>query len=108
MFEIKYETFQLFISKIDANKLKVFIFRNLFDDIQYFDDDHWKEIIFKYLSEVKQFCFQYYKYFDYEYESPPLLGERNQFISSFWIQWQLVFEVKTEHQSITDSVGSYE
>jgi len=108
MYEIKYEEFEIFISKLDA-KLKVFTFATLSEDILYFDAVRWEEIILKYLPyvQVKQFCVLYNEYINYDYASPTHLGELDQFISPFWIERQLGYEVKTERECITYTICAY-
>ena len=61
MYEIKYEEFEIFISKIDT-KVKVFTFITLSEDILYFDAIRWKQIISKYLPELKRLFLVYLQF----------------------------------------------
>ena len=107
MFEIKYEEFEIFISKLNA-KLKSFVCIILSDDILYFNATQWEEIIIKYFPDIKNFCFLYNECIFDDYEPLTYLGEADEFLSSFWIERKWGYEVTIERQSIMYSISTYE
>jgi hypothetical protein len=106
IYEIKFDKFEIFISKIDS-KLKVLSLTTLSEDVVYLDDDRWEELILKYMPQLEKFYFQYYEHIDYENQFPICLQEPNQFNSSFWIQRQWMYEVKIEREDIIYSIYPY-
>lgn len=82
---------KIYISKIGL-KLKTFRCFTYSEDPHFLDANQWKKLIKKYLPQLKEFVFHYHEIV----ESPEYLGERNQFLSSFWIerQWQLEIQMK--------------
>jgi hypothetical protein len=107
MSEIKYEEFEIFISKLNV-KLKGFTCIILSEDVLYFDATRWKEIIMKYLPNLKEFWFLDNEYIDYEYQPTTYLGEPDRFLSSFWIERQWGYEATIECKSIMYSISVYE
>jgi hypothetical protein len=93
----------MFLRQIDS-KLKVLSFTTQHEDISYLDANRWKEIILKYLSQLEEFHLQYYE--DCRKDSL-YCGKSNQFISSFWIKRQWIFEVQRNLENIIYSVGPY-
>jgi hypothetical protein len=107
MYEIEYEEFEIFITKIGF-KLKAFRCFTLSEDLHFLDAIQWEELIKKYLPQLKEFTFQYREYADDEYQSPEYLGEPNQFISSFWIERQWEYQVEFERNYIIYAIYRYE
>jgi hypothetical protein len=107
MYEIEYEKFEIYISKIGL-KLKTFRCFTLSEDLYFLDAIRWEELIKKYLPQLKEFVFQYREYADNEYQSPEYIGKQNQFISSFWIERQWEFQVQFDRNYIIYAIYPYE
>ncbi len=101
-----FDELELFISGIEW-KLKFLYITTKSKDVSYFDANRWEELILKYLPHLKVFHLQYDEFTIEEDELSIYLGEPNQFISSFWIERQWLFEVKIDYDLIMYSVCPY-
>jgi len=62
VYSAKFHIFEMFLRKIDS-KLKVLSFTTRHEGIIYLYANRWKEIILKYLFQLKEFYLQYYASF---------------------------------------------
>ncbi|CAF5122996.1 unnamed protein product, partial [Rotaria sp. Silwood1] len=74
----------------------------LHQDINFLHAYRWEQLILRYLSQLKKFSLKYYehKYLIYS-------EERSQFISSFWIERKLIFNVEINEYNILYLVCPY-
>ncbi|CAF5047992.1 unnamed protein product, partial [Rotaria sp. Silwood1] len=91
---INFDEFEIFIENIYSN-LKTLYVILLHQDITFLHAYKWEQLILRYLSQLKEFSLKYYehKYLIYS-------EERNQFISSFWIERKLIFNVEINEYNI--------
>lgn len=67
-----------------------------------------KKINFKKkFSKLEKFYFEYYEPIDEVNRSPWYLHKSDQFISSFWTEWQWLFEVEINYNSIIVLIHPY-
>jgi hypothetical protein len=83
---------EILIKKI-SSKLKVFHLSIRFMDINYFDCDLWERLILQYFPHLEKFYLNYSETTYNENQLGDYLGELDQFISSFWIEREWIFEV---------------
>ncbi len=102
---VTFNQFEIFITKLPS-KLKVLSFRTLSKDMTYLDANRWEELILKYLLNLEKFYLEYSVYFDNKYEAPICPGQKDKFISPFWIDRQWIFEAAIEDE-ITYSIRPY-
>ncbi|CAF4048302.1 unnamed protein product [Rotaria magnacalcarata] len=97
------DEFEILIRKIDA-KLKVLHITTQSNDLEFLNARQWKQLILKYFPQLDEFYLQYIDKFNIEYQ---YLGGCDQFLSSFWIERQWIFEVEIDHESITYFIRPY-
>ncbi|CAF1320502.1 unnamed protein product [Rotaria sp. Silwood1] len=98
---INFDEFEIFIKNI-YSKLKVLYVTFLYQDITFLYAYRWEQLILRYLSQLEKFSLKYY-----EYKYSIYSGERNQFISSFWIERKLIFNVEINENNILYLVCPY-
>ncbi|CAF0921623.1 unnamed protein product [Rotaria sordida] len=106
-YDLDFDQFEMFIRKIDA-KLQFLSFNTESEDINYLDAKRWEKLIMKYLPQLDKFYFQYHIYRDYENEYPVYRDQCDQFISSFWIDRQWLFNADIDYGFILYSIQPYE
>ncbi len=104
---MSFDVFQIFISKLNS-KLKVLSLNTMQEDIAYLDADRWEEFILKKLPQLEKFYFKYTAYLSENYETPMYFGQRDRFISSFWLQRQWILEIEVESENIIYSIRPYQ
>jgi hypothetical protein len=105
--KMSFDVFQIFISKLNS-KLKVLSLTTRQEDIAYLDADRWEEFILKKLPQLEKFYFKYSAYLSENYETPMYFGQRDRFISSFWLQRQWILEIEVESENIIYSIRPYQ
>ncbi|CAF0897618.1 unnamed protein product [Rotaria sordida] len=98
--------FQKFISKLNS-KIKILSLTTIVEDITYLDADRWESFILTKLLQLEKFYFKYSAYFAENYETPVYIGQRDQFISSFWLQRQWILDIEFEFENIIYSIRPY-
>jgi hypothetical protein len=99
---VSFDQLERLISRIDA-KLKILRLDIMSDDRAYVNAHRWEQLILHYFSGLEKF---YLKYFDFLYND---LQSRtvNQFVSSFWLERQWIFEAETESELTIYSIRPY-
>jgi len=98
---INFDEFEIFIKNI-YSKLKILYVTFLYQDITFLHAYRWEQLILRYLSQLEKFSLKYY-----ECRYPLYTGGRNQFISSFWIERKLIFQVEINENNILYLVCPY-
>ncbi|CAF4973866.1 unnamed protein product, partial [Rotaria sp. Silwood1] len=106
MHHVKFDEFEIFIRKI-CSTLKILHINIYSQDIAFLDAYQWEKLILKSLPQLEKFYLRYYERADRVYKYPIYNGEPNQFISSFWIERQWVFEAEINSESIIYLVHPY-
>ncbi|CAF4943442.1 unnamed protein product, partial [Rotaria sp. Silwood1] len=98
---INFDEFEIFIQNIYSN-LKTLDVTFLHQDINFLHAYRWEQLILRYLSQLKKFSLKYY-----EHKYSIYSGERNQFVSPFWIERKLIFNVEINEYNILYLVCPY-
>ncbi|CAF4992107.1 unnamed protein product, partial [Rotaria sp. Silwood1] len=98
---INFDEFEIFIENI-YSKLKTLYVTFLYQDITFLHAYRWEQLILRYLSQLKKFSLKYY-----EHKYSIYSGERNQFVSPFWIERKLIFNVEINEYNILYLVCPY-
>jgi len=106
IFDAKFNCFEIFVRKI-YSKLKFLRIIISSHDIDLFNASRWEQLILQSFTELEQFYLRYYEITDSQSQFPIYYGGQNQFISSFWIERQWIFQVKIDGKSIHYSVHPY-
>ncbi|CAF1332431.1 unnamed protein product [Rotaria sordida] len=104
---ILFDEFEIFINKLNS-KIKILSLTTTFEDIAYLDANRWEKFILTKLPQLEKFYFKYRAYFVEDYETPMYLGERDQFISSFWLQRRWILDIEVEFENIIYSIRPYQ
>ncbi|CAF2519258.1 unnamed protein product [Rotaria sp. Silwood2] len=105
--KISFDEFELFINKLNS-KIKVLSLTTIVEDIAYLDANRWEEFILTKLPQLEKFYFKYSAYFSENYQTPIYFGQRDQFISSFWLQRRWILEIEFEFENIIYSIRPYQ
>jgi hypothetical protein len=105
---VTFDQFEMFIRQIRP-KLKVLIFITLYGKMTNFDAYRWEQLIVRDLPLLEQFSLRHFEGTEGGEDYEPEINFRgsNPFLSSFWLERQWIFDVKTEDDSIIYSVGPY-
>jgi hypothetical protein len=77
------------------------------EDTTYLDANRWERFILENLPQLEKFYLKYNAHFEDNYETPIYFGERDQFISSFWLERQWILEVEIEFDNLVYSIHPY-
>ncbi|CAF3611719.1 unnamed protein product [Rotaria sp. Silwood1] len=105
--KISFDEFEIFINKLNS-KIKVLSLTTLVEDIAYLDANRWEEFILTKLPQLEKFYFKYSAYFAEDYQTSIYFGQRDQFISSFWLQRRWILEIEIEFENIIYSIRPYQ
>ncbi|CAF4047970.1 unnamed protein product [Rotaria sordida] len=103
---IKFDTFEIFLSKIDS-KIEILSFTTRYEDMTYLDANRWQSLILNKLSYLKIFDLNYYVSFQNGFENRLYHGKSNQFSSSFWIERKWICEIRKEYGGIMYLIHPY-
>ncbi|CAF1270950.1 unnamed protein product [Rotaria sordida] len=106
MYHAKFDEFEIFIRKIYST-LKVLHVNTYFQDITFLNASRWRKLILQSLPQSEEFYLRYYERAGPVYKYPIYNDQLNQFVSSFWIEQQWIFEVEINNESIIYLVGPY-
>ena len=98
---------KIFIEKLNS-KLKVFSLTTIVEDVTYLDANRWEELIRTKLPQLEKFYFQYSAYFEENDDTPLYFGQRNQFISPFWLQRRWILEIEVEFENVIYLIRPYQ
>ncbi|CAF3892652.1 unnamed protein product [Adineta steineri] len=89
---LNFDEFQLFVEQI-RSKLQILYVNFLKRDIRFLHADRWQKLLLENFSQLKKFslCYREPGYGD---NYPIYDGELNQFVSPFWIQRNLIFDIE--------------
>ncbi|CAF3939938.1 unnamed protein product [Rotaria sp. Silwood2] len=102
----KFDEFEIFIRKI-CSKLKILRVNTYSQDIAFLNAYRWEKLILQSLSQLEEFYLRYYERAGPVHKYPMYNGQLNQFVSSFWIERQWIFETEINSESIIYLVGPY-
>ncbi len=102
-----FDELEIFLSKFPL-KLKIFSLTTLTEDMNYLNANQWKYFILKYLPNLKKFYLHYSVYYDRNDQPQSYNYEKDQFISSFWIEQKWIYEIKIGFDQIIYSICPYE
>ncbi|CAF1337297.1 unnamed protein product [Rotaria sordida] len=105
--KMSFNVFEIFISKLNS-KIKVLSLTTIFEDIAYLDANRWENFILTKLPQLEKFYFKYSAYFEENYQTPMYFGQRDQFVSSFWLQRGWILEIEVEDENIIYSIRPYQ
>ncbi|CAF3773086.1 unnamed protein product [Rotaria sordida] len=105
--KMSFNIFRKFISKLNS-KIKVLSLTTILEDITYLDANRWENFILTKLPQLEKFYFKYSAYFAEDYETPVYFGQRDQFISSFWLQRRWILDIEFEFENIIYSIRPYQ
>ncbi|CAF1276977.1 unnamed protein product [Adineta steineri] len=90
--DLDFDVFQFFIELIHSN-LQILHVNFLKRDIRFLHADRWQKLLLENFSQLEKFslCYREPGYGD---NYPIYDGELNQFVSSFWIQRNLIFDIE--------------
>ncbi|CAF1335853.1 unnamed protein product [Rotaria sordida] len=106
MYYAKFDEFEIFIRKI-YSKLKVLHVNTYFQDITFLNASRWRKLILQPLPQLEEFYLRYYERADPVYKYSIYNDKLNQFVPSFWIERQWIFEAVINNESIIYLVGPY-
>jgi hypothetical protein len=104
--DITFDKFEIFIKKLPS-KLKVLSFASLSEDMTYLDANRWEKFILKYQPNLEKFYLKYSVFYDNKHRPPAYHGNKNEFISPFWIDRQWIYEAEIESYEIIYSIRPY-
>jgi hypothetical protein len=102
---LNFDEFEIFIEKMNS-KLKILNVVSSNRDITYLDANRWQELIEQNIPQLEKFSLRY-RESGYGEDYPIYDGELNQFISTFWIQRNLIFDIEIYEYNIYYYVRSY-
>ncbi|CAF1529473.1 unnamed protein product, partial [Rotaria sp. Silwood1] len=105
--KMSFNVFEIFISKLNS-KIKILSLTTIFEDIAYLDANRWENFILTKLPQLEKFYFKYSAYFAEDYQTPMYSGQRDQFISSFWLQRGWILDIEVEDENIIYSIRPYQ
>ncbi|CAF3940561.1 unnamed protein product [Rotaria sordida] len=105
--KMSFNVFEIFISKLNS-KIKILSLTTIFEDIAYLDANRWENFILTKLPQLEKFYFKYSAYFEENYQTPMYSGQRDQFISSFWLQRGWILDIEVEDENIIYSIRPYQ
>ncbi|CAF1443219.1 unnamed protein product [Rotaria sordida] len=103
---IKFDEFEIFIRKI-CSKLKILRVNIQSRDITFLNAYRWEKLILQFLPQLEEFYLRYYERVGSVYKYPIYNEGSNQFISSFWIERQWIFEAEINSESIIYLIRPY-
>ncbi|CAF4309305.1 unnamed protein product, partial [Rotaria sordida] len=80
----------------------------IFEDIAYLDANRWENFILTKLPQLEKFHFKYSVYLAEDYQTPIYVGQRDQFVSSFWLQRGWILGIEIEIENIIYSIRPYQ
>ncbi|CAF3538411.1 unnamed protein product, partial [Rotaria sp. Silwood2] len=89
------------------SKLKFLYIIIVSQDVAFLNARRWEQLILKFLPDLEKIYLHYYEDVANQSQYSIYPGEPNQFISSFWIDHQWIFEVKIIKESIHYSARPY-
>ncbi|CAF4776270.1 unnamed protein product, partial [Rotaria sp. Silwood1] len=93
--KMSFNVFEIFISKLNS-KIKVLSLTIELEDIAYLDANRWENFILTKLPQLEKFYFKYTAYFAEDYQTPMYFRQRDQLVSSFWLQRGWILEIEVE------------
>jgi hypothetical protein len=106
MFDIKFDKFERFISKI-SSKLKYLSLDGLSNDKTYLNAKRLKQLILQYFPQLEKFYLKYNIWFVNDSTSGMYIKKLNEFFSSFWIERQWMINAEIDSCGITYSISPY-
>ncbi|CAF4438808.1 unnamed protein product, partial [Adineta steineri] len=67
----------------------------------------WERLILQNMLNLRKFYFEYHDYFDDNYKLTPYHRLSNQFLRSFWIERQWIFDISIDNFDIIYSIQPY-
>ncbi|CAF3719457.1 unnamed protein product [Adineta steineri] len=103
--DMEFADFEIFIQKISSqlHLLKIVTF----NDPSYLDANRWERLILQNMLNLRKFYFEYHDYFDDNYKLTPYHRLSNQFLCSFWIERQWIFDISIDNFDIIYSIQPY-
>ncbi|CAF1351916.1 unnamed protein product [Rotaria sordida] len=105
--KMSFNVFEIFISKLNS-KIKILSLTTIFEDIAYLDANRWENFILTKLPQLEKFHFKYSVYLAEDYQTPIYVGQRDQFVSSFWLQRGWILGIEIEIENIIYSIRPYQ
>jgi hypothetical protein len=103
---VTFDEFEIFLRQSCSN-LKVLKFGTSSEEVAYMDGYRWERLIVQDLPQLEKFFLQYYERIINKDQSNIHFGEKNPFLSSFWLERQWMFETEISVEHFIYSVRPY-
>jgi hypothetical protein len=104
--QMSFEDLEIFIRKLNS-QIKFLSLETIFEDIDYLDTNLWEVFLIQDLSYLDKFYFKYITRCQKYYETSMILGKRDQFLSTFWLQRQWILEMDIKYEKLIYSIRPY-